>query len=85
MAVAWHKADLVHGDLSPYNILWHNEKPIIIDVGQGVLQNHPKSQDFLIRDATQITKWAQKMGIDVEIADTMYDILEADLSQVEER
>lgn len=85
MAVAWHKADLVHGDLSPYNILWHNEKPVIIDVGQGVLQNHPKSQDFLIRDATQITKWAQKMGIDVEIADTMYDILEADLSQVEER
>ena len=37
LAVSWQKADLVHGDFSPYNILWHNDGPIVIDVGQGLI------------------------------------------------
>ena len=36
VAVAWQKANLVHADLSEYNILWHEGEPWFIDVGQGV-------------------------------------------------
>ena len=33
---------LLHtGDLSEYNILWHDEKPVIIDVSQSVEHSHP--------------------------------------------
>ena len=32
----YHVCNLVHGDLSEYNILWHEERPVIIDVSQSV-------------------------------------------------
>ncbi len=46
----YQKADLVHGDLSPYNILLYRQKPYIIDVGQAVLLEHPLAQELLQRD-----------------------------------
>ena len=82
LAVSWQKADLVHGDFSPYNILWHNGGPIVIDVGQGVIQHHPKAKEFLVRDVTRLVEWANKNGIDITLADAMYDVLEMDLSHV---
>jgi RIO kinase 1 len=85
LAVSWQKAELVHGDFSPFNILWHGNAPIVIDVGQGVVQNHPKAKEFLVRDVTRLVEWANKNGISVELADAMYDVLEMDLSHVVER
>ena len=85
LAVSWQKAELVHGDFSPFNILWHGNAPIVIDVGQGVIQHHPKDKDFLVRDVTRLVEWANKNGIDVELADAMYDVLEMDLSHIVER
>lgn len=82
-ATAWQKANLVHGDLSAYNILWHEGEAIIIDVGQGVVQNHPKSEEFLVRDVKQLVRWANSNGIDVELAEAMYDVLEMDLDEEE--
>ncbi len=82
LAVSWQKADLVHGDFSPYNILWHDGGPIVIDVGQGVVQHHPKAKEFLVRDVTRLVEWANKNGIDITLADAMYDVLEMDLSHV---
>ena len=32
----YHVCNLVHGDLSEYNILWHQRRPVIIDVSQSV-------------------------------------------------
>ena len=85
LAVSWQKAELVHGDFSPFNILWHGNAPVVIDVGQGVVQNHPKAKEFLVRDVTRLVEWANKNGISVELADAMYDVLEMDLSHVVER
>ena len=82
LAVTWQKAKMVHGDFSPYNIMWHDDKPIVIDVGQSVVQSHPKSQEYLVRDATRLVEWANKNGLDVTLAETMYDILEMDLSHI---
>ncbi len=50
MTLMFSKTNLVHGDFSSFNILYHNDKPVIIDLGQAVLKNHPRATEFLIRD-----------------------------------
>jgi len=82
LAVMWQKANLVHGDFSPYNIMWHENRPVVIDVGQAVIQSHPRSEEFLVRDVTRLVEWANKSGIDVDLAVAMYDVLEMDLSHI---
>lgn len=84
LAVTWQKANLVHGDFSPYNIMWHGNRPVVIDVGQAVIQSHPRSEEFLVRDVTRLVEWANKSGIDVDLAEAMYDVLEMDLSHIVE-
>ena len=46
----YKKAELVHCDLSQYNILMHNKQPYIIDLGQGTLIEHENAKEYLIRD-----------------------------------
>ena len=83
LAVTWQKANMVHGDFSPYNIMWHGDRPVVIDVGQAVVQSHPKSQEFLVRDVTRLVEWANKNGLEIELAEAMYDVLEMDLSHID--
>lgn len=61
----YNNADLVHGDLSEYNILIIPEKneTIFIDMGQSVTREHPRSRDFLIRDIENITRYFKKYSI----------------------
>jgi len=61
---ALYKHNLVHADLSEYNILMHDGEPCIIDVGQAVLLNHPKSEDFLERDIRTLLKYFGKYGVE---------------------
>ena len=84
LAVSWQKANLVHGDFSPFNILWSPDGPVVIDVGQAVIQSHPKAQEFLIRDVTRLVEWANKNGVVVELAEAMYEVLNMDLTEVVE-
>jgi len=51
------KAKLVHADLSEYNILNHNGKPVIIDCGQSVDVRHPNAQEFFERDVKNINRF----------------------------
>jgi len=83
LAVTWQKANMVHGDFSSYNIMWHGDRPVVIDVGQAVVQSHPKSQEFLVRDVTRLVEWANKNGLEIELAEAMYDVLEMDLSHID--
>ena len=84
LAIAWQKADLVHGDFSPFNILWHEGRACVIDVGQAVVESHPKAQEFLVRDVTRLVEWGQKSGLDVTLADSMYDVLNMNLDGIEQ-
>ena len=59
----YHECNLVHGDLSEYNILWHNETPVIIDVSQSVEHSHPFSNDFLRKDIANITDYFRKKNV----------------------
>ncbi|MCC7552428.1 serine protein kinase RIO [Candidatus Micrarchaeota archaeon] len=54
---------LVHGDLSPFNILQTPKGLYMIDMGQAVILKHPKAQEFLERDVRNILKYFKKYGI----------------------
>ena len=84
LAVAWQKSNLVHGDFSPFNILWHQDRAVVIDVGQAVVQGHPKAEEFLVRDVTRLVEWANKNGIEVTLAQAMYEVLNMNLDHVKQ-
>jgi len=52
----YNKAELVHGDLSEFNILF-GEKPYLIDMGQSVTRDHPRAYQFLMRDIRNINRF----------------------------
>ena len=54
-------AGRVHGDFSSYNILWHEEKAILIDFPQVTeIKSNPHAKDLLRRDVTSIFKSFKK-------------------------
>jgi RIO kinase 1 len=55
-------AHLVHGDLSTFNILNKDEKPVIIDVSQSVVCDHTIANELLERDIKTIATEFKKMG-----------------------
>ncbi|MDK2795421.1 MAG: kinase 1 [Archaeoglobaceae archaeon] len=58
----YSKAELVHADLSEYNIMLL-DKPVIIDMGQAVLRDHPKAMEFLKRDIKNLVRFFRKFGV----------------------
>ncbi len=54
---------LIHGDLSEFNIMWWQEKPWIIDIGQAVPHSHPRAEEFLTRDCENVAKYFAKLGV----------------------
>ncbi|NLK25082.1 MAG: serine protein kinase RIO [Euryarchaeota archaeon] len=65
MRLAYQKAELVHADLSEFNILFYRRKPIIIDVGQAVLTEHVNAKDFLYRDIDNINRFFRSRAVDI--------------------
>ncbi len=59
----YQKAKLVHGDLSEFNILYHNQKPVIIDMSQAVSIQHPKAEIYLVRDIKNVYNYFLKYGL----------------------
>ncbi|KAB2810553.1 serine/threonine protein kinase [Pimelobacter simplex] len=61
------QSGLVHGDLSPYNILAAGERLAIIDLPQLVdLVGNAQGFDFLLRDCTNICTWFARRGLEVD-------------------
>lgn len=54
----------VHGDYSTFNILWHNEKAVVIDFPQVMeLKNNPHARTLLARDVRSLCKSFRKHGV----------------------
>ena len=54
---------MVHGDLSPYNILAAGERLVIIDLPQVVdLVGNVNGMDYLMRDCTNVCSWFRARG-----------------------
>ncbi|MHA1986157.1 MAG: serine protein kinase RIO [Promethearchaeota archaeon] len=76
----YRKAKLVHGDLSEFNILYHNQKPVIIDISQAVSTQHPKAEVYLARDIKNIFNFFDKLGIKTsDPEDFYYDVINVDV------
>src|SRR5690606_10531768 len=59
----YHKAKLVHADLSEYNILYYKGQIYIIDVSQSVEHDHPHALEFLRKDCFNVTDFFYKKGL----------------------
>jgi len=59
----YKKAELVHGDMSAYNVLMYENQPYLIDLGQGVLVEHPNALEFLKRDINNLVRYFKKFNI----------------------
>ena len=64
--ILYNDANLVHGDLSEYNILINGNETVIIDVGQAVTLEHPMAEDFLIRDIYNLVRYFQNLGLKID-------------------
>ncbi len=59
------RSQLVHGDLSEYNILLWLRLPYIIDVGQSVTLDHPHAEEWFHRDMRNMARYFAKIGVNV--------------------
>ncbi len=69
----YHKAKLVHGDFSEYNIFKTENGLVVFDLGSAVDLRHPNSHEFLKRDINNITKFFNKRGISVDDTDILFE------------
>ena len=61
----YRKADLVHGDLSEYNIMVWKDKPVVFDMSQSVPTSHPLAKSLLERDLVNVNKFFNRLGVKV--------------------
>ena len=74
-------AGYTHGDLSPYNVLVHRGRLVLIDLPQAVdLVGNPRGFDFLRRDCDNICTWFRSRGVAADPA-MLYDDLACSLPQ----
>jgi RIO kinase 1 len=68
----YRKAELVHGDLSEYNVMMWKGKPVIFDVAQAVPTSHPMAEFFLRRDLANVNRFFSRLGVKVLQVDEAY-------------
>lgn len=61
-----YKAGLVHGDLSEYNILNFNEKPVLIDLSHTTTTDSANAGHLLDRDIENVVRFFSKLGLKVK-------------------
>jgi RIO kinase 1 len=77
MRLLYQKAGLVHADLSEYNIMYYDQ-PVLIDMGQSVLLDHPSAEEFLVRDVKNIVRFFGALGVDCSEESLITEIREGD-------
>ena len=61
-----YKARLVHADLSAFNIINYNEKPVFIDLSQATTLDNARANEFLERDVRNICNHFKKLKIECD-------------------
>jgi RIO kinase 1 len=70
------RAGLAHGDLSPYNILVHHGRLVLIDLPQVVdVIINPQGRDFLVRDVRNVAKWFGARGHETKVDELCEQLL----------
>jgi RIO kinase 1 len=59
--------DIIHGDLSAYNILYDEEDYLIIDLPQAINPHqNPRAREFLIRDIQRVGDYFRQYGLETD-------------------
>jgi RIO kinase 1 len=60
----WLACDRIHGDLSPYNILYWNNQLVTIDFPQAADPgSNPNAYELLERDLVNVCRYFEKYGV----------------------
>jgi RIO kinase 1 len=71
----YRDAELVHGDLSEYNIMVFRGRPVLFDFSQAVSIKHPNASQFLIRDIENINRYFERFGVNVIDVEEAYRVI----------
>jgi RIO kinase 1 len=66
------KAELVHGDLSEYNVMVWKGNPVIFDVSQAVSVSHPMADFLLRRDLANLKRFFSRSDANVRSVEELY-------------
>ena len=69
----YQKAELVHGDLSEYNLMTWKGKLVMFDMSQSVPTSHPLAQELLNRDITNVNRFFSRQGVKVIPNEKIYE------------
>lgn len=69
------EGNLIHSDLSEYNILYFDDTPYLIDLAQGVITGHPMAMEFLSRDIRNVVNYFKKYGIEGDARKIFNDLI----------
>lgn len=75
---------LVHGDLSEYNVLYHEQKLVIIDVSQSVEHDHPRSLEFLRMDIKNVSDFFRRKNVEVLAEQTIFSFITTNSGPLQE-
>lgn len=73
-----HRAGLIHGDLSRFNILNDNERPVFIDFSQTTPIESVNAQELLTADIKNVCAYFRKLRVDITEDVLRKQILEED-------
>ena len=71
----YRKAELVHGDLSEYNIMIWKGCTVIFDMSQAVPLAHPMANLLLNRDIININKYFRRLRVEVLPEEEVYKVV----------
>jgi RIO kinase 1 len=79
MLVVLARSGLAHADLSPYNLLVHQGRLVMIDLPQAVdLIANPQGPAFLDRDAVNVATWFAARGLPAADPQALTELLRAE-------
>ncbi|HLC74925.1 MAG TPA: RIO1 family regulatory kinase/ATPase [Candidatus Nanoarchaeia archaeon] len=65
---------LTHGDLSAFNILNFNERPVLIDFSQTTTKENPRFAELFERDVRIVCTYFNKLGLSLKLETVINDI-----------
>jgi RIO kinase 1 len=71
----FHQCNLVHADLSEYNLLWKDGLIYVIDVSQSVENDHPEALEFLRMDVSNVTTFFKKRNCSVMSMSALFEFV----------
>ena len=71
----YQKGKIVHGDLSEYNIMMWEGKPVVFDVSQSVSIQHPLADFMLKRDLVNVNRFFSRLNVKVYSVEELYKMV----------